>query len=53
MGEGGAENAAQLKALVTQSGSESASPRAEDEEEEESPGPAQTLIVPVVPGQGP
>lgn len=42
MGGGVAENAAQLKALVTQSGSASVCPGAEDEEEEESPGPAQT-----------
>lgn len=39
-GEGVVEKAAQPKAPVTQSGSKSASPRAESEEEEESPGPA-------------
>lgn len=53
MGEGVAEKAAQPKALVTQFGSESASPGAEGEEEGESPGLAQTAAVPVEPGQGP
>lgn len=53
MGEGVAEKAAQPKALVTQFGSESASPEAEGEEEGESPSPAQTAAVPVEPEQGP
>lgn len=43
MGEGVAEKAAQLKALVTQSGSESACPRAEDEGEEEKSRPCPDL----------
>lgn len=53
MGGGVAEKAAQPEALVTPSGSPSASQRAESEEEEESPGPAQTSAAPVVPGWGP
>lgn len=50
MGGGVTEKAAQSKALVTLSGSQTASPKAEGEEEEESPGPALTSAVPVVPG---
>lgn len=50
MREGVAEKAAQPKALVTQSGSDSASVRAESEEEEGSLGTAQTSAMSAVHG---